>query len=86
MRGRPVENVVKKMKYVMDYGDSKWHYDLNKHPNGPYLVEHFDPKYDKLEKLIIWSAEIVKNKNKNGKYVNFKDGFLLLKEYEKVNI
>ena len=51
MRGRPVENVVKKMKYVIDYGDSKWHYDLNKHPNGPYLVEHFDPKYDKLEKL-----------------------------------
>ena len=51
MRGRPVENVVKKMKYVIDYGDSKWHYDLNKYPNGPYLVEHFDPKYDKLEKL-----------------------------------
>ena len=51
MRGRPVENVVKKTKYIIDYGDSKWHYDLNKHPNGPYLVEHFDPKYDKLEKL-----------------------------------
>ena len=51
MRGRPVENVVKKMKYVIDYGHSKWHYDLNKYPNGPYLVEHFDPKYDKLEKL-----------------------------------
>ena len=51
MRGRPVENVVKKMKYVIDYGDSKWHYDLNKYPNGPYLVEHFDPTYDKLEKL-----------------------------------
>ena len=51
MRGRPVENVVKKMKYVIDYGDSKWHYDLNKFPNGPYLVEYFDPTYDKLEKL-----------------------------------
>ena len=51
MRGRPVENVVKKMKYVIDYGDSKWHYDLNKFPNGPYLVEHFDPLYEKLEKL-----------------------------------
>ena len=51
MRGRPVKNVVKKMKYVIDYGDSKWHYDLNKYPNGPYLVEHFDPLYDKLEKL-----------------------------------
>ena len=51
MRGRPIENVVKKKEYIIDYGDSKWHYNLNKHPNGPYLVEHFDPKYDKLEKL-----------------------------------
>ena len=51
MRGRPVENVVKKTKYIIDYGDSKWHYNLNKFPNGPYLVEHFDPTYDKLEKL-----------------------------------
>ena len=38
MRGRPVENVVKKMKYVIYYGDSKWHYNLNKYPNVPYLV------------------------------------------------
>ena len=51
MRGRPVENIVKKMKYVIDYGDSKWHYDLNKYPRGPYLVEQLDPTYDKLEKL-----------------------------------
>ena len=51
MRGRPAENVTKKMKYVIDYGDSKWHYDLNKYPNGPYLVEIIDPKFDKLEKL-----------------------------------
>ena len=51
MRGRPVENITKKIKFVVDYGDSKWHYNLNKYPNGPYLVEHFDPTYDKLEKL-----------------------------------
>ena len=50
-RGRPKENIEKKMIFTVDYGDSKWHYNLNKHPNGPYLVEHFDPKYDKLEKL-----------------------------------
>ena len=50
-RGRPKENIEKKMVFTVDYGDSKWHYNLNKHPNGPYLVEHFDPKYDKLEKL-----------------------------------
>ena len=29
MRGRPVENVVKKMKYVIDYGDSKWQFDAD---------------------------------------------------------
>ena len=51
MRGRPVENVVKKMKYIIEYGDSRWHYDLNKHPRGPYLVEQLDTTYDKLEKL-----------------------------------
>ena len=27
------------------------YYDLNKYPNGPYLVEIIDPKFDKLEKL-----------------------------------
>ena len=50
-RGRPKENIEKKMIFTVDYGDSKWHYNLNKHPRGPYLVEHFDPVYDKLEKL-----------------------------------
>ena len=51
MRGRPVENVTKKMKYVIEYGDSRWHYDLNKHPNGPYLVEQLDETYNELEHL-----------------------------------
>jgi hypothetical protein len=50
-RGRPKENVEKKMKFTIDYGDSRWHYDLNKHPRGPYLVEQLDTTYDKLEKL-----------------------------------
>jgi len=50
-RGRPKENVEKKMKYITEFEDSRWHYDLNKYPRGPYLVEHFDPTYDKLEKL-----------------------------------
>ena len=50
-RGRPTENVVKKMKYVLEFKDSRWHYNLNKFPNGPYLVEQLDPTYDKLEKL-----------------------------------
>ena len=33
MRGRPIENVVKKMKYIIEFKDSKWYYDLNKYPN-----------------------------------------------------
>ena len=36
MRGRPVENIVKKTKFIVDYKDSKWYYDLDKYPNGPY--------------------------------------------------
>ena len=51
MRGRPAENITKKIKYKLEFEDSIWHYDLNKHPNGPYLVEIIDPKFDKLEKL-----------------------------------
>ena len=50
-RGRPKENVEKKMKFTVDYGDSRWYYDLNKYSNGPYLVEQLDTTYDKLEKL-----------------------------------
>ena len=50
-RGRPKENVEKRIKFTVDYGDSRWHYDLNKWPNGPYLVEQLDTTYDKLEKL-----------------------------------
>ena len=51
MRGRPAENITKKMKYKLEFKDSIWYYDLNKYPNGPYLVEIIDPKFDKLEKL-----------------------------------
>ena len=51
MRGRPAENITKKMKYKLEFNDTIWHYDLNKFPNGPYLVEIIDPKFDKLEKL-----------------------------------
>ena len=50
-RGRPKENVEKKMKFTVDYGNSRWHYDLNKYPRGPYLIEQLDTTYDKLEKL-----------------------------------
>ncbi len=51
-RGRPSnkpEIIIK--KFTREYDDSIWHYDLDKFPNGPYLVEMTDPTYDKLEKL-----------------------------------
>jgi hypothetical protein len=51
MRGRPAENITKKIKYKLEFDDAIWHFDLNKFPNGPYLVEIIDPKFDKLEKL-----------------------------------
>ena len=51
-RGRPSEKpavIVK--KFTREYDASIWHYDLDKSPNGPYLVEIIDPKFDKIEKL-----------------------------------
>ena len=51
MRGRPAQNITKKMKYILEFDDSIWYYDLNKFPNGPYLVEQIDPTFDKIEKL-----------------------------------
>ena len=67
-RGRPKENIEKKMTFTVDYGDSKWHYNLNKHPRGPYLVEQLDPTYDKLEKLYYKLEKLKKPKyHENGR-------------------
>ena len=67
-RGRPTENVVKKMKYILEFEDSKWHFDLNKYPNGPYLVEQLDLTYDKLEKLYYKLEKLKKPKyHENGR-------------------
>ena len=63
-RGRPKENVEKRMKFTIDYGDSRWHYDLNKWPNGPYLVEQLNTTYDKLEKLYYkWRGFLAKSRS-----------------------
>ena len=51
MRGRPTENVTRKLKYKLEFEDSIWHYDESKFPNGPYLVEIIDSEFDKIEKL-----------------------------------
>jgi len=51
MRGRPTENVTRKLKYKLEFEDAIWHYDESKFPNGPYLVELIDPEFDKIEKL-----------------------------------
>ena len=51
-RGRPKELDMKpKTKYILDYGDVRYHFDDTKSKNGAYLVENLDPTYDKLEKL-----------------------------------
>ena len=51
-RGRPSNKPVEvPRKFTREYDDSIWHYDLDKTDKGPYLVEMFDPKYDKAEKL-----------------------------------
>ena len=50
-RGRPIENIIKKTKYILEFKDSRWHYNLDKFDKGPYLVEIIDPEYDKIEKL-----------------------------------
>ena len=51
-RGRPkdIEDVVQ-TKYVLDYGDVVYHFDVEKNPNGFWRVDVVDPIYDKLEKL-----------------------------------
>ena len=51
MRGRPTENITRKLKYKLEFEDSIWHYDESKFRNGPYLVEIIDPEFDKIEKL-----------------------------------
>ena len=68
MRGRPVENITKKTKYKLKFKDSIWHYNLNKYPNGPYLVEQLDLTYDKLEKLYYKLEKLKKPKyHENGR-------------------
>ena len=68
MRGRPAENVTRKMKYKLEFEDSIWHFDLNKFPNGPYLVEQIDPTFNKLEKLYYKLERLQKPKfHENGR-------------------
>lgn len=50
-RGRPpkviIEELPRKFVRTVKYSDrtySEWHYDLDKYPNGPYLVEMFYPE------------------------------------------
>ena len=51
-RGRPSEQPIEIIKqFTRVYDDSIWHYNLDKYPNGPYLVEIIDPEFDKIERL-----------------------------------
>ena len=68
-RGRPSEKLpIKEMVYTKEYGDIKWHYNLNKYPNGPYLVESLDTTYDTLEKLYYKLEKLKEHKyHENGR-------------------
>ncbi len=52
-RGRPTLKTEKKTKYILEFGNMRYHFDDIKSKNGAYLVEDLDPTYDKLEKLNI---------------------------------
>ena len=51
MRGRPIENIVRKTKYILQFDNIIYHFDDNKNKNGEYLVEIIDPEFNKIEKL-----------------------------------
>ena len=50
MRGRPIENVKRKTKYVLQFNDVIYHFDDKKNKNGAYLEEIIDPEFDKINK------------------------------------
>ena len=61
-RGRPSEKIAEAPRqFTRVYydcpskpelgGKSTWYYDLDKTDKGPYLVEFYDPKFDKIDKL-----------------------------------
>jgi|TARA_R100000479_G_scaffold117266_1_gene59797 hypothetical protein len=52
-RGRPSEQVEKLDKWVLDTETSIWKYDVNKNPNGCYLVEQKFIAGEKQNKLDI---------------------------------
>jgi len=68
-RGRPTQGeIVAPRKYILEYDDSRWHFDLDYFPNGPYLVENLDPTYDKLEKLYLkWQKLLEPEYHENGR-------------------
>ena len=68
-RGRPSNTPpIKKRKYVLEFEDIRYHYDLDYFPNGPYLVEDLDPTYSKLEKLYIkWQKLLEPEYHENGR-------------------
>lgn len=51
-RGRPQElNLEPKTKYILEFGDIKYYFDIDKNPYGFWKVEDHNSRYNKLEKL-----------------------------------
>jgi len=60
-RGRPTEQVERRTKYVLEFvdvsskpelgGRQLWHFDDDKHKNGPWKVENFEGPEDKKSQV-----------------------------------
>jgi len=84
-RGRPTQGeTVAPRKYILEYDDSRWHFDLDYFPNGPYLVENLDPTYDTLEKCFNkWKQLEEPEFHENGRKKRItKDRIKKIKSYE----
>ena len=81
MRGRPTENVTRKLKYKLEFEDSIWHYDENKFPMNNISV---NPRKivrlvkSKAIKTILLNKDLkfidLYLKNKNGTFIGLSSG------------
>jgi hypothetical protein len=53
LRGRPLDNAVRKTKYNLEFEDSKWYFDDEKNQNGAWKVEQILPSGKRTRKIEI---------------------------------
>ena len=82
MRGRPAENVTRKMNYKLEFEDSIWHFDLNKYPNGAYLVEQIElileeaNAYGLRQEVKEWAEKELKEASFKGVWLSKLDAYV----------